>query len=174
MKNAKIFVARIMKIIKNIILFVWQFPQTAIGLVVLIAALLINRPARIRTVGGRAIFYFNKLPLPASGISLGYIVFVQIIYFQYEGENTSLIAEEIVTEITKHELGHCRQSAMLGILYLPIWAILSAYSLLFECKKKYHDRVFEAWADRLAEKIIYFFSFLLDNVLQLAYIIYRN
>jgi hypothetical protein len=82
------------------------------------------------------------------GVSLGLFVFV----------GARGLSNQQRMMLVKHELGHTRQSMLLGPLYLLLvglpsllWAIMK--SLGFFKKRPYSWLYTEKWADRLADKI---------------------
>lgn len=108
-----------------------EFPQTLLGLLVRTAT-----RAKKATLYGYEVYCWRF----QGGLSLGRYVFVN--------ENASLVT-------IKHEYGHCKQSRLLGWLYLPIiglpslmWAAMRRIGL---CKGvDYYSFYTEKWADRLA------------------------
>lgn len=63
-------------------------------------------------------------------------------------------------DIRKHELGHCRQSKILGWLYLPVIAmpslLLNIYCKILRALKKpydYSNFYTEKWANKLVENL---------------------
>lgn len=119
-----------MKILKSILLYLWQLPQNLAGLLLL---LVLNGETRHRLQNIR--FYFLK-SFPG-GITLGKYIIV--------GTQQQLTV--------RHEFGHVRQSRMLGWLYLPViglpsllWAALGGMICPF---RDYYWFYTEAWADRL-------------------------
>jgi len=123
------------------LLFLWQLPQNLLALCMLFYFHLTHSIKQITKLHGKTIIHSSKAP---NGISLGNFVFVKY------PSNQAII---------KHELGHCRQSEILGWLYLPIVGlpsitmnIISRYNASFA--KGYYRRFPENWADRLAKDII--------------------
>ncbi len=122
-----------MKTFVTIILYLWQLPQNLLGLLFL----LVLRPEMRLNDGGLAVVYRSRRMM--GGISLGRYVFL----------NWSQTTDRTVF----HELGHCRQSRMLGPLYL---LVIGLPSLLWAWlgdriapDKSYYWFYTERWADRL-------------------------
>lgn len=122
-----------MKSALHIVMFVWQLPQNLLGLLFL--AFL--HPCKIvRTEDYAVVRTSRKM---RGGISLGHYVFLSL--YQCTGITIN------------HELGHCRQSMMLGPLYLLviglpsiIWAWLGDR---IAPDRSYYWFYTERWADRL-------------------------
>ena len=119
-----------MKILKSILLYLWQLPQNLAGLLLL---LVLKGETRHRLDSIR--FYF--LDTFPGGITLGKYIIV--------GTRQELTA--------RHEYGHVLHSRMLGWLYLPViglpsllWAVLGGRICPF---RDYYWFYTEAWADRL-------------------------
>lgn len=117
-----------MKRIKDILLYLWQLPQNLLGLLFL---LFLSGEQRHKL--GDITFYNCKGF--RGGISLGSYI---IVGSKWE-------------KTVKHEYGHCRQSMMLGWLYLIVVGLPSIlHAAICACRKhSYHDFYVEAWADNL-------------------------
>ena len=137
-----------MKEIKNILLYIWQFPQNLLGLILI----LFYRPERkLIASNGNLVYLSRYMP---GGISLGKY---SIISRGYAYNKTD---EEILNlDVTKHEaLGHGTQSRYLGPLYLLViglpsivWASLYGDTKWFPYTKNgYYVFYTEKWADKLA------------------------
>lgn len=122
-----------MKLILQILLYIWQLPQNLVGLLVR----LICKGEKKITIGSIVVYYLSSFP---GGISLGSTIMV--------GTQNEFTA--------KHERGHQIQSKYLGPLYLLviglpsfIWAIL--YTNIPAIKHRWSYYVFypERWADKL-------------------------
>lgn len=114
---------------KNLILWLWQFPQNLLGLIVIKLGKA-NRYWQHTRIYTCHLFY--------AGVSLGkYIVF----------DNR----REIDDNDVKHEMGHQKQSLYLGWFYLLIIGIPSVIgNLLYRIKKfNYYNQPWEKWADKL-------------------------
>ena len=97
---------------------------------------------RLLVVDGNIIIKCNVIP---AAMSLGDYVFIN--------ENTT-------KSTIKHECGHCKQSKILGPLYLLVVGIPSLLHNIvhYLCYKvgikwNYHSFYTEAWANKLAENI---------------------
>ena len=116
------------------VLYLWQLPQNLLGLMFLLAL----RPEMRLNDSGLAIVYRSRRM--RGGISLGRYVFLSWVQ---AGDRSTVF----------HELGHCRQSRMLGPLYL---IVIGLPSLLWAWlgdriapDKSYYWFYTEKWADRL-------------------------
>ncbi len=124
-----------MKLFIKIILVIWQLPQILLGALFLGIVILFEKYDEAKKVDDDFIIKTNIL---SGGLSLGYFVFVSDF-------------DEI---LVKHEIGHCKQSKILGWLYLVviglpsiIWAALSR--VFIKIRNNYYNLYCEAWADRL-------------------------
>jgi len=122
----------------------WEAPQTALGVAVLGAEAALKRVVHIEFEDGRLV-----VESTGTGISLGHIVF-------WSREDSRW--HDLDTRNRAHELGHTRQSRLLGWLYLPVIGLPSisraAYALLFREVTgrqwtRYYEGYPEKWADRL-------------------------
>ena len=122
----------------------WEAPQTLLGGALLAIEKLRGRVVKIEREEGRLVVESR-----GTGISLGHVVF-------WCRENNRW--HELDERNRAHELGHTKQSRMLGWLYLPLVGVPSisraAYALLYrEVTGKswthYYDGYPEDWADRL-------------------------
>ena len=120
--------------IKNILLWIWQFPQHIVGLLIL---LFIKGESKHK-FDGITYYYYDPFP---GGISLG---------------NYMILGDKWSQSI-KHEYGHTLQSRMLGPLYLfvigipsIIWAGLYG-SVIRETHNGYYKFYTEKWADKLGK-----------------------
>lgn len=114
-------------------IWIWQLPQNLLGLL-LIAIL---RPENKYDFEGVTLCYATRM---RGGISLGRYIIVRSYLKDYTGR----------TE--KHELGHCKQSMILGPLYLFVIGIPSLiWAAVFVpgYGKSYYDFYTEKWADKL-------------------------
>lgn len=137
-----------MKYLKKILAFVWQLPQIIVGFLFFLLIKLIFRNKictyriHLQAPWDWTAYYLIKLPLPI-GVSFGPLVF---------GSKETL-------QQMNHELGHSKQSLMLGWAYLLIVGlpsilmnILSTLLFFYGHKKfaeNYYKRWPESWADRL-------------------------
>ena len=122
-----------MNTFKNIILYLWQLPQNLIGLLLV----LILPPEESYDMDGCRLYYATRM---RGGISLGRYVIVRSWMKDYTG-NTE-----------RHELGHAKQSRMLGWFYL---FVIGIPSLLWAAwwnegrNRDYYSFYTERWADHL-------------------------
>lgn len=117
--------------------YLWELPQNLLGLV-LFAVL---RPAvieRVEVLDRIVLRCFRRW----GGVSLGRYVFVH---------------READPELVRHELGHCRQSALLGPLYLLViglpsiaWAVVFGLLVRRRPTLDYFRFYTERWANRIA------------------------
>ena len=126
-----------MKWIIYILLYIWQLPQNIAGLAVLLFYKFKKSGIKKCGDGVYIVPYFC-----AGGVSLGNYIFI-------------LDSGNIEFAI-KHEIGHRRQSMMLGPLYLlvvgipsVVFNIISKYSYPFS--KRYYQRFPENWANKLGK-----------------------
>lgn len=133
-----------MSLIRRGLSFVWEAPQTALGAAMLAAEAARARIVRIEMQDGRLV-----VESKGTGISLGHVVF-------WSRENSRW--HDLDVRNRAHELGHTKQSRMLGWLYLPVVGVPSIsralYALLYrELTGKQWTRYYEGypenWADRL-------------------------
>lgn len=122
--------------LKSIILYVWQLPQNLVGLLVVA----FTRPSSVvPSPDGHSVVRASYRM--HGGISLG----------RYVTINTC----QCTTATIRHELGHCRQSRMLGPLYLLVIGLPSSlWAALHEKvapERSYYWFYTESWADRLGE-----------------------
>ncbi len=118
------------------ILYVWQLPQNAAGLLLTLA--LRRRIERRERRGGSCVSYcFRRF----GGLSLGRYLFVHL------GADERLV---------RHEYGHFRQSMLLGPLYLVaiglpsiLWAALFPLVRVLHPAAGYFSFPSERWADLL-------------------------
>lgn len=113
---------------KSILLYIHQLPQNILGLLFL---LFIKGGERV-SVDGIAFYHAKGFH---GGISLGKYI----------------ILGEYCKKSVKHEYGHCRQSQMLGWLYLIVVGLPSILHAAFcRCKRhSYYSFFTERWADKL-------------------------
>ena len=122
-----------MSTFKNIILYLWQLPQNLLGLLLV----LILQPEESYDMDGCRLYYATRM---RGGISLGRYVIVRSWMKDYTG-NTE-----------RHELGHAKQSRMLGWFYL---FVIGIPSILWAAwwnegrNRDYYSFDTERWADHL-------------------------
>ena len=122
-----------MKKFIDILLYIWQLPQNLLGLLLV----LILQPEEAYDMDGCRLYYATRM---RGGISLGRYVIVRSWMKDYTG-NTE-----------RHELGHAKQSRMLGWFYL---FVIGIPSILWAAwwnegrKRDYYSFYTERWADHL-------------------------
>ena len=121
-----------MKTLKNILLWIWQFPQHIVGLLIL---LFIKGESKHR-FDGITYYYYDPFP---GGISLGNYMIL--------GDNWS--------QSIKHEYGHTLQSRMLGPLYLFVVGLPSIIwaGLYGPVIKETHNGYYKFWTEKWADKL---------------------
>lgn len=121
-----------MKTLKNILLWIWQFPQHIVGLLIL---LFIKGESKHK-FDGIAYYYYDPFP---GGISLG---------------NYMILGDKWSQSI-KHEYGHTIQSRMLGPLYLPTVGLCSITwaGLYGSVIKETHNGYYKFWTEKWADKL---------------------
>lgn len=130
------------KIIKEILFYIWQLPQNLLGLILL---LIYKREKVYHKLNGRTFYYTTEMP---SGISLG---------------NYIIMNREDKKDGMRHEYGHTIQSRYLGPLYLIFIGLPSILGNVVErvilcnilhwsahkCYVWYYNQPWEKWADKL-------------------------
>ena len=115
------------------LLYLWQLPQNLVGLLLVT----ILRPEDCYDVDGVKLCYASRM---RGGISLGRYVIIRDVLKDFTGS----------TE--RHELGHSKQSRMLGWFYL---FVIGLPSLLWAAwwnegrNRSYYSFYTERWADHL-------------------------
>lgn len=117
----------------RLLLWIWQLPQNLLGL-------LLGLALKGRT---KAVAHFRGVEYHIvrgfrGGLSLGSYVFLRKGYLEFP-------------MLWEHEYGHTRQSAILGLLYLPVIGLPSLlWAALYRPEKgNYYDFYTERWADKL-------------------------
>lgn len=131
---------KILNVILNILLIIWQLPQEIIGGLMYI---MLPNFATQKVKG--AIVCFT--PWMQGGVTLGNFVFINEIYYK-DGYKSSR------KKIIKHEWGHTVQSKILGPFYLA-WFGIGIPSLIHAAihqKGDYYHFWTEKWANKLSEK----------------------
>lgn len=124
---------KILNILLQILLFLWQFPQEIIGLLFFIVFCVCDRIIDSSKYKTSHVYYIYKFP---GGISLGRYVFIN----------------PFERELILHEWGHSIQSMILGPLYLIIIGIPSfIWNHIYRSswKKSYYWFWTERWANKL-------------------------
>ena len=120
---------------KRFLLIIWQLPQTLLGLFVLAFV----KPEAGIIMHGKLFLFSEKF---RGGMSLGEIILIRSIYCK---EN----------DMRNHELGHSRQSEILGWFYLPVIGLPSLLHAVYHKiffygdYKGYYRFYTERWADKL-------------------------
>lgn len=118
------------KVAWAILLYVWQLPQNLFGLLFL---LYFRKEKEVADLYGRKIYV---APTMSGGISLGrYIVLSPDLRWN--------------VAVYYHELGHSRQSVILGALYLIVIGLPSLLHARTCRAENYYHFWTESWANRL-------------------------
>lgn len=130
----------------KVIYWTWCFPQSLLGAMLLFLLKILGKVESIRHSASEVIIVESDWIF--GGVSLGMYVFIA---------NRRCSGQQKATLI-RHELGHTRQSILLGPSYLLvigipslIWGVLRANG--FFKSRPYSWMYTEKWADRLAERI---------------------
>lgn len=125
---------RFIKVLKEIVLYIWQLPQNIVGLVFM---LFLSPVKRVPANTLASVYSSDKM---SGGISLGKYAFLS------EASSKNILS-------VRHEgIGHALQSRYLGPLYL---VVIGIPSMVWACiykrtSKNYYWFYTERWADRLA------------------------
>lgn len=132
---------------KKILLYLWQYPQNLVGLIVLLYAKWFGGINRAYTLQDDIkVYYVDKF---RGGVSLGKYIFIDSSFLQRRG---AVYLRNEKTE--RHEWGHTRQSLMFGPLYLLVIGFPSVVHCIFHNKEKDYEHFFvESWATKLGKKI---------------------
>ena len=119
--------------------YLWQLPQNILGLI----GILFFRGKHIETYNDKKVYLVKG----DFAVSLGDYILISRRWWRR-------MSEKGRDRTIAHEYGHCRQSEMLGPLYLLIVGIPSLGFNLISRKSmkfalKYYDRYPENWADKL-------------------------
>lgn len=122
---------------KSIILFIWQLPQSILGLIVLAVNKYIYK-SEIKKGEAYFVSYYTVKYLCNSGISLGNYIII---------DRDGFLTKNTVL----HENGHRKQSLLLGWLYLIVIGLPSLIGNILYRKFKfsYYEQPWEKWADKL-------------------------
>lgn len=130
-----------MKALISFLMYLHQLPQNLLGFALY---LYYQGYEEMRQVGYNDVVVV-KSPKMRGGISLGQYV---------------IVSRDANLETIYHELGHCKQSQILGWLYLIviglpsiIWAALYGIQEIRE-RWSYYDFYTERWANELAETLL--------------------
>jgi len=136
------------------ILWIWQFPQTFAGFVLInIYKKILKRTTVKDTYKECDLIYIKHFPSKKSlsGVSLGKYIILDLDRF-YNNEN------KLIT--IKHEYGHVKQGYIFGPLYLLVIGLPSITQNIFssisnkkgtDYWKNYYNRYPENWADKLGD-----------------------
>ena len=124
------------------ILILWQLPQVLVSLFLP----RFYKPEKSLTYKGKKVIVSTAIQ---SGVSLGNLIYVR--RYPYN---------KVTWDAIRHEYGHCRQSMMLGWLYLIVIGLPSAIGCLIDRKCHgdwpdldrtiwYYGLPWEKWADNL-------------------------
>ena len=123
----------VLRKVVTILLYVWQLPQNLAGLL-LVAVL---RPEQSYDYEGSRIYYASRM---RGGISLGRYIVIRDVMKDYTGT------------VEQHELGHAKQSRILGWFYLFVIGIPSILWAAWwneSRSRDYYSFYTERWADYL-------------------------
>jgi hypothetical protein len=133
-----------MPIAKTLLSFAWEAPQTLLGVACLGVEAWRDRVVRLEIEQGRLL-----VESTGTGLSLGHVVFWTREHNRWQ---------EMDDSNRWHELGHTKQSRLLGWLYLPLVGVPSisraAFALVYReltgrVWTRYYEGYPEKWADRL-------------------------
>lgn len=123
-----------MKKFKQIILWIWQFPQNLVGLLLLLI-LQGETKHKFKTI---RFYYLKTFP---GGITLGEYIIV--------GTKQNLVV--------RHEFGHVLQSRYLGPLYLIVIGLASiihaGFNNIIGCCEKHDEGYYHFWTEKWANKL---------------------
>lgn len=119
------------KILKEVGLYIWQLPQNLLGLILS----LLYPGYIIHNINGITVRINPKF---YGGISLGKYIF---------------LSRENKIDI-KHEIGHTKQSKLLGPLYLVIIGIPSIIHALVHGSWCHEDSYYDFWTEKWADKLM--------------------
>ena len=131
--------------LRQVAALVWEAPQTVLGAATWVALRARGRVVRTVRERGRLVTEIDG----DGAVSLGLFVF----YTRHDGPFVPVGPEN-----KHHELGHARQSALLGPLYLPLVGVPSTLRVGYAIAHKlvrgrrwggYYDGFPERWADEL-------------------------
>ena len=121
------------------LMYLWQFPQNILGVLLLQW----YRPQRRHILdNGVEIYYSDRI---RGCVSLGKYSIVNT------GHYRKKIEESLKRDTVRHcAIGHAKQSRMLGWLYLVVIGIPSIIGdLLYGANKKHYTLATEKWADQI-------------------------
>lgn len=142
-----------MEIIIYFLLFIWQLPQNILGFFITIFAYSFGKIGERKKIKLSNDTNLTTGALFNSGVSLGNYIILDQKFISLSDKQLAIIIQ--------HELGHQKQSIILGPLYLIIIGIPSFIgNIYFRFKKypnyyaknrAYYNLPWERWADELAE-----------------------
>ena len=135
-----------LNIIKEIALWIWQFPQNIVGLITLA---IMGYEKVLTAENGNKIYFSKKM---SGGISLGKYSIISDYYIRRVSTDTSILD----LDVTRHEaLGHGKQSRWLGPFYLPIVGLQSIiWAGLYGSVIPYtYNGYYKFWTERWADKL---------------------
>ena len=138
---------KLLNMLKESCLWIWQLPQNVAGLILL---LIIGYDKKLIAPNGNHVYFSSNM---SGGISLGKYSIIDDYYIVKCKTDKAMLE----LDVTKHEaLGHGTQSRWLGPLYLIviglpsiIWASLYGTKLFPYKKNGYYVFYTEKWADKL-------------------------
>ena len=137
---------KFLNIIKEIALWIWEFPQNIVGLI----TLAIMGYEKVLTAENGNKMYFSKKM--SGGISLGKYSIISDYYIRRVSTDKSILD----LDVTRHEaLGHGTQSRYLGPLYLPVVGLQSIiWAGLYGSVIPYtYNGYYKFWTERWADKL---------------------
>lgn len=127
------------KLMKNVLLWIWQLPQNLFGLAVLLFNKIVHGCVKFQSIDG--IGYYSVKHVNNCGVSLGNYILL---------DSDRSITEKAI----HHEYGHQKQSLKYGWLYLVIVGLPSAignvYARLAHKDSKWY---YSQWWERTADKL---------------------
>lgn len=127
------------KLMKNVLLWMWQLPQNLFGLAVLLFNKIVHGCVKFQSIDG--IGYYSVKHVNNCGVSLGNYILL---------DSDRSITEKAI----HHEYGHQKQSLKYGWLYLVIVGLPSAignvYARLAHKDSKWY---YSQWWERTADKL---------------------
>lgn len=127
------------KLMKNVLLWMWQLPQNLFGLAVLLFNKIVHGCVKSQSIDG--IGYYSVKHVNNCGVSLGNYILL---------DSDRSITEKAI----HHEYGHQKQSLKYGWLYLVIVGLPSAignvYARLAHKDSKWY---YSQWWERTADKL---------------------
>lgn len=137
---------KFLNIIKEIALWIWQFPQNIVGLITLA---IMGYEKVLTAENGNKIYFSKKM---SGGISLGKYSIISDYYIRRVSTDKSILD----LDVTRHEaIGHGTQSRYLGPLYLPIVGLQSIiWAGLYGSVIPYtYNGYYKFWTERWADKL---------------------